>query len=150
VETTKGTFTIALDAENAPGTVNSFVNLARYHYFDGVAFHRIIPDFVVQGGDAVGDPPGTGGPGYEIQDELPAAVGDYVEGSVAMANSGPNTNGSQFFVWLGPNPLPGPSYSLFGKVTKGLDVVKKLEAVGTPEGTPKEDVEMTKVTITEK
>ena len=150
VETTKGTFTIALDTENAPGTVNNFVNLARYHYYDGVAFHRIIPEFVVQGGDAVGDPPGTGGPGYEIQDELPADVGEYVEGSVAMANSGPDTNGSQFFVWLGPNPLPGPNYSLFGQVTDGLDVVKKLEAVGTAgEGTPKEDVEITKVTITE-
>ena len=147
VETNKGTFTITLDAKQAPATVNNFVVLARYHYFDGVPFHRIIPGFVVQGGDPTGE--GGGGPGYVIKDELPDRVKDYTEGSVAMANGGPDTNGSQFFVWLGPNPLPGPSYSLFGKVTEGLDVVKKLEATGTPEGTPKEPSEMVKVTITE-
>ena len=147
VKTNKGTFTITLDPKKAPATVNNFVTLARYHFFDGVPFHRIIPGFVVQGGDPTGQ--GQGGPGYQIKDELPDSVKDYVEGSVAMANNGPDSNGSQFFVWLGPNPLPGPSYSLFGKVTEGLDVVKKLEATGTPEGTPKEPSEMVKVTITE-
>jgi cyclophilin family peptidyl-prolyl cis-trans isomerase len=136
VTTDVGEFRIELDAEAAPETVNSFVVLARYHYFDGVPFHRVIPDFVVQGGDPVGDPPGTGDPGYSLPDELPESVEDYVEGSVAMANSGPNTSGSQFFVWLGPNPLPGPNYSLFGQVVEGLDIVQLIEADGTAEGTP--------------
>ncbi len=123
-------------AEAAPLTVNNFVVLSRYHYFDGVAFHRVIPGFVVQGGDPVGPSPGQGGPGYSFADELPGAVEDYVEGSLAMANSGPGTNGSQFFVWLGPDPLPSPAYSLFGTVTEGLDVLRAIEADGTPEGTP--------------
>lgn len=136
VTTDVGEFTITLDAEAAPQTVNSFVVLSRYHYFDGVAFHRVIPGFVVQGGDANGDPPGTGDPGYSLPDELPADVADYVEGSVAMANSGPNTSGSQFFIWLGPQTLPGPDYSLFGQVTSGLDVVRLIEADGSAEGTP--------------
>jgi cyclophilin family peptidyl-prolyl cis-trans isomerase len=136
VTTDAGEFTIALDAAAAPETVNNFVVLSRYHFYDGVDFHRVIPDFVVQGGDAVGDPPGTGNPGYSIPDELPASVDEYVEGSVAMANSGPNTGGSQFFVWFGPTPLPAPDYSLFGQVTEGLDVVDAIRADGTPEGTP--------------
>lgn len=150
-DTTKGKFTVELDPKAAPGTVNNFVALARYHFYDGVTFHRIIPGFVVQGGDAVGNPPGTGGPGYEIADELPAA-GAYQLGSLAMANSGPNTNGSQFFVITGDQgaSLP-PSYSLFGKVTDGFDTtVKALEKVGTESGTPSETVKMNTVTITEK
>jgi cyclophilin family peptidyl-prolyl cis-trans isomerase len=136
VTTDVGEFTIELDAEAAPATVNNFVVLARYHYFDGVPFHRVIPDFVVQGGDAVGDPLGTGDPGYSIPDELPASVDEYQVGSVAMANSGPNTGGSQFFIWFGPNPLPAPDYSLFGQVTAGLDVADAIRADGTAEGTP--------------
>jgi len=148
VETDAGAFTVALDAQKAPKTVNNFVFLARYHFFDGVPFHRVIPGFVVQGGDAAkGD--GTGGPGYKFADELPKA-GEYQVGSLAMANSGPNTNGSQFFVITGPQGvgLP-PSYSLFGKVADGLDVVKKIEADGADSGTPKVVHKMTKVTITE-
>lgn len=149
VETDLGSFTIALDREKAPKTVNSFVFLARYRAYEGVPFHRVIPDFVVQGGDIeLGT--GSGGPGYEFADELPKA-GEYEVGSVAMANSGPNTNGSQFFVVTGPNgaSLP-PSYSLFGKVTDGLDVVKKIEADGDASGTPKVTHKIVKVTITEK
>jgi cyclophilin family peptidyl-prolyl cis-trans isomerase len=148
VATTKGTFTITLDPERAPKTVSNFVFLARNHYYDGITFHRIIPGFVVQGGDPEGT--GSGGPGYQFADELPKA-GEYKVGSVAMANSGPDTNGSQFFIVTGQQgvQLP-PSYSLFGQVTRGMDVVKKLEAVGTPgQGTPTEEVKMTKVTITE-
>ncbi|HVE46208.1 MAG TPA: peptidylprolyl isomerase, partial [Acidimicrobiales bacterium] len=136
VETDAGTFTITLDAKKAPKTVNNFVFLARYHFYDGVPFHRVIPGFVVQGGDAEkGD--GSGGPGYQFADELPKA-GEYEIGSLAMANSGPNTNGSQFFVITGPQGvgLP-PQYSLFAKVTEGLDVVKKIEADGTDQGAPK-------------
>jgi cyclophilin family peptidyl-prolyl cis-trans isomerase len=150
VTTDVGAFTIELDTEAAPETVNNFVVLSRYHFYDGVAFHRVIPGFVVQGGDAVGNPPGSGSPGYAFADELPASVDDYVAGSVAMANSGPDTNGSQFFVWLGPDPLPGPAYSLFGQVTEGLDVVREIEAGGGPDGTPMVPHAITAVEIVER
>ncbi|MGH9189416.1 MAG: peptidylprolyl isomerase [Acidimicrobiales bacterium] len=146
--TSKGTMTIALDAAAAPATVNNFVVLARYHYFDGVAFHRVIPGFVIQGGDPEGT--GRGGPGYKFADELPKP-GRYELGSLAMANSGPNTNGSQFFIISGPDGmrLP-PQYSLFGKVVAGLDVVAALDAVGSPgAGKPKETVTIETVTIAE-
>src|SRR3954453_5036193 len=145
--TTKGTMTIALDPLAAPKTVNNFVVLARYHYYDGIIFHRIIPGFVLQGGDPSGN--GTGGPGYKFEDELPKA-GPSEPGSLAMANAGPTPNGSQFFVISGPSGvgLP-PQYSLFGKVVKGLDVVEAIEATGTPSGKPKERVEIQSVTITE-
>ena len=147
VTTNKGAFTVALDPKRAPKTVNSFVFLAREKYYDGVVFHRIIPGFVVQGGDPTGS--GSGGPGYQFEDELPQA-GEYKIGSVAMANSGPNTNGSQFFVITGDQgvQLP-PNYSLFGQVTEGMETVKKLEAVGSQAGTPSEKVCMRSVTITE-
>ena len=146
--TSKGTMTIALDPVAAPRTVNNFVFLARYHYFDGVAFHRIIPGFVIQGGDPEGT--GRGGPGYRFADELPKP-GRYEVGSLAMANAGPDTNGSQFFIISGPDGvrLP-PQYSLFGKVVGGLDVVASLDAVGSPgAGTPKERVTIDSVTIAE-
>jgi peptidylprolyl isomerase/peptidyl-prolyl cis-trans isomerase B (cyclophilin B) len=132
----------------APKTVNSFVFLARYHYFDGIVFHRIIPGFVLQGGDPTGT--GTGGPGYKFADELPQA-GRYQVGSLAMANAGPNTNGSQFFVISGPDGvrLP-PQYALFGEAVSGLDVVEKINAVGTRSGAPKERVVIERVTIEEK
>lgn len=149
VKTTKGDFTITFDPKRAPKTVNNFVVLARHHFYDGIKFHRIIPGFVVQGGDPKGN--GSGGPGYQFADELPKQ-GDYKIGSLAMANSGPNTNGSQFFVITGPQgvSLP-PQYSLFGQVTAGMDVVKAIEKIGSPgEGTPKEEVKMQTVTITEK
>src|SRR5438045_6836725 len=114
IDTSKGTMTIALDAAAAPKTVNNFVVLSRYHYYDGVIFHRVIPGFMCQGGDPQGT--GTGGPGYKFEDELPAP-GRYELGSIAMANAGPNTNGSQFFIVSGPDGvrLP-PLHSLFGKV----------------------------------
>jgi peptidylprolyl isomerase/peptidyl-prolyl cis-trans isomerase B (cyclophilin B) len=151
VETSKGEFTVELFADQAPKTVNSFVFLARNHFFDGVAFHRIIPGFVVQGGDANGDPPGTGDPGYEFADELPTEGPPYYEiGSLAMANSGPNTNGSQFFVVTGDQGANLPaSYSLFGKVIDGMDVVEAIEATGTDGGTPTEETTITKVTVAE-
>jgi cyclophilin family peptidyl-prolyl cis-trans isomerase len=145
--TNKGTMTIALDAAAAPKTVNNFVFLSRYHYYDGVVFHRIIPGFMCQGGDPEGS--GRGGPGYRFEDELPAP-GRYEVGSLAMANAGPNTNGSQFFIVSGPDGvgLP-PSYSLFGKVVKGLDVVSAIESVGSRSGAPAEDVVIESVTVTE-
>lgn len=145
--TSKGTLTIALDPIAAPVTTNNFVFLARWHYFDGIAFHRVIPGFVLQGGDPTGT--GTGGPGYRFEDELPKP-GRYELGSLAMANAGPDTNGSQFFVISGPDgmALP-PKYSLFGKVISGLETVATIDALGTPGGKPKEDVTIVKVTITE-
>jgi cyclophilin family peptidyl-prolyl cis-trans isomerase len=147
METSKGSLTFALDAIGAPRTVNSFVFLARYHYFDGIAFHRIIPGFVIQGGDPTGN--GTGGPGYRFADELPKA-GRYEIGSLAMANAGPNTNGIQFFIISGPSgvALP-PLYALFGKAVTGLEVIPSLEKAGTSSGKPRERVEITSVTITE-
>ena len=139
--------TIALDPLAAPKTVNNFVFLARWHYYDGIVFHRIIPGFMLQGGDPEGT--GRGGPGYRFEDELPAP-GRYEIGSLAMANAGPDTNGSQFFIVSGPDgtALP-PSYSLFGKVVDGLDVVKAIEATGSRSGTPSERVVIESVTITE-
>jgi cyclophilin family peptidyl-prolyl cis-trans isomerase len=145
--TSKGTLTISLDPVAAPKTVNNFVVLARYHYYDGIVFHRVIPGFVLQGGDPEGT--GRGGPGYKFADELPKP-GRYELGSLAMANAGPNTNGSQFFVISGPDGmrLP-PQYSLFGKVVKGLDVVAAIDAIGTRSGSPTEKVTIESVTITE-
>jgi cyclophilin family peptidyl-prolyl cis-trans isomerase len=151
VETSQGDFTIELFADRAPKAVNNFVFLARNHFYEGVLFHRIIPGFVVQGGDANGDPPGTGDPGYSFGDELPADGPPFYEiGSLAMANSGPDTNGSQFFVVTGDNGASLPaSYTLFGKVTEGMDVVAAIEATGSEEGTPTEETTITSVTITE-
>ena len=150
VVTNKGEFTITLDPAKAPGAVNSFVNLARFKYFDGTECHRAIPNFVVQCGDPTAT--GSGGPGYKFADELPSD-GEYEIGSIAMANSGPDTNGSQFFVITGSDGagLP-PKYSLFGKVTEGLDVVAVLDSLGNPADNgvpPKEKIEITSITITE-
>ena len=143
-----GTMQIALDAKAAPMTANNFVFLARYHFFDGLTFHRVIPGFVVQGGDPQGT--GAGGPGYTFADELPAA-GAYKIGSLAMANSGPHTNGSQFFIVSGSSGvrLP-PQYSLFGKVVKGLDIVAQMESVETDRSDrPRTDVVIESITVTE-
>jgi peptidylprolyl isomerase len=148
IVTSLGALTVALDAAAAPKTVNNFVFLARYHYYDGVIFHRIIRGFMCQGGDPTGT--GRGGPGYRFDDELPQA-GRYEIGSLAMANAGPNTNGSQFFIVSGQSGvrLP-PQYSLFGKVVKGLDVVTQMEAVETDRSDkPRADVVIESVTITE-
>jgi cyclophilin family peptidyl-prolyl cis-trans isomerase len=146
METTLGTLVIALDAIKAPKTVNNFVFLALNHYYDGVIFHRIINGFMCQGGDPTGT--GTGGPGYKFADELPKP-GQYEIGSVAMANAGPNTNGSQFFIVSGRSGvgLP-PQYSLFGKVVKGLDVLETMQKVETDRSDrPREDVVINSVTI---
>lgn len=148
LDTSLGEIVIALDAIKAPQTVNNFVFLAAQHYYDGVIFHRIINGFMCQGGDPTGT--GRGGPGYKFSDELPRA-GEYQIGSVAMANAGPNTNGSQFFIVSGRDGmgLP-PSYSLFAQVVKGLDVVEQMQRVPTGGGDkPKEDVVIRSVSITE-
>ena len=146
IDTSMGEMVVALDPIKAPKTVNNFVFLALNHYYEGVIFHRVIKGFVLQGGDPEGS--GRGGPGYRFEDELPKA-GQYQIGSLAMANAGPNTNGSQFFVISGPDGvrLP-PAYSLFGQVVKGLDVVEAIQSVPTGGGDrPKTDVVINSVTI---
>ncbi len=156
VETDIGSFTVDLDRTKAPKTVNNFVFLARHKAYDGVPFHRVIQDFVVQGGD-VAFQNGTGDAGYKFGDELPKPE-EYEEGSVAMANSGPNTNGSQFYIVTSAKgaetlvqAVGGEAkYSLFGKVSDGFDVVKKIEADGSQAGEPKVVHKIVKVTITEK
>jgi peptidylprolyl isomerase len=148
MSTSLGELVIALDAGQAPKTVNNFVFLAREGYYDGVVFHRVISGFVVQGGDPTGT--GRGGPGYRFEDELPRR-GQYELGSLAMANAGPNTNGSQFFIISGPSGvgLP-PQYSLFGKVVKGLDIVDQMEKVPTgPGDKPVDDLVIHSVTVSE-
>jgi cyclophilin family peptidyl-prolyl cis-trans isomerase len=151
VTTNMGTYSAVLDAAKAPGTVNNFVSLARNKYFDGITCHRAIPGFMIQCGDPTAT--GNGGPGYEFADELPAA-GEYKIGSLAMANSGPNTNGSQFFVISGDQgvSLP-PSYTLFGQVTEGLDsTVVALDAAGNPSSNgmpPLKEIKIESITITE-
>ncbi len=148
MDTSLGEIVIALDPVKAPQTVNNFVFLALNHYYDGVIFHRIINGFVCQGGDPTGT--GRGGPGYQFADELPKA-GQYQVGSVAMANAGPDTNGSQFFLISGPDGarLP-PQYSLFGHIVKGLDVLDQMQRVSTGRGDrPHEDVVINSVSITE-
>ncbi|HSZ37205.1 MAG TPA: peptidylprolyl isomerase [Acidimicrobiales bacterium] len=153
VKTDVGTFVIALDAKDAPQTVNNFVFLAQHHFFDCVIFHRVIPRFVDQTGDPTGT--GTGGPGYTIPDELPAkasnSANQYPLGSVAMANSGtPDSGGSQWFIVAGTQgeSLPN-SYSLFGSVASGMSVVEKINAQGSVSGVPPDVTHrMLKVTIT--
>ena len=125
ITTDKGVIEFDLYADKAPKAVSNFVYLTEQNYYNGLTFHRVVPGFVVQGGDPVGD--GTGGPGYEFADEK--VIGDYLEGTVAMANAGPDTNGSQFFICLKDQPSLPKDYSLFGQVTKGMDVVSKI-AVG--------------------
>ena len=147
ISTPKGEILMDLDPALAPTTVNHFVVQARAGFYDGLTFHRVVPGFVVQGGDPDGT--GRGGPGYKFADELPRP-GQYEIGSVAMANAGPNTNGSQFFLISGPNgaALP-PAYSLFGKIVKGLDVLDAMQNVPTGGGDrPKQDVVINSVTIT--
>jgi cyclophilin family peptidyl-prolyl cis-trans isomerase len=146
METSMGTLVIALDAINAPITVNNFVFLAGYHYYEGVIFHRIINGFVCQGGDPTGT--GRGGPGYRFVDE--PVKQRYQLGSLAMANAGPNTNGSQFFLISGPSGvgLP-PQYNHFGQVVKGLEIVDAMQKVDTDRNDrPREDVVINSVTIT--
>ena len=125
VKTTKGDIEFELYADKAPKTVSNFVYLSEKGYYNGLTFHRVVPEFVIQGGDPKGN--GTGGPGYKFPDE--PVVGEYKKGTVAMANSGPDTNGSQFFICLEDLPSLPKNYNLFGQVTAGLDVISQI-AVG--------------------
>ncbi len=144
--TNHGEIVIALDAERSPTTVNNFVTLARDGFYDGVIFHRVIANFMIQGGDPTGT--GRGGPGYKFRDELDGP-GTYSRGTVAMANAGPNTNGSQFFIVHADYPLPH-NYTIFGQVTDGLDTVDSIAATATDRSDrPHEDVVIESVTISE-
>lgn len=125
--TSKGEIVFTLDAAQAPLAVSNFVYLANQGYYNGLTWHRVVPGFVVQGGDPLGT--GTGGPGYKFPDET--VTGEYTAGTVAMANSGPNTNGSQFFIVLEDQPTLPKSYTIFGRVTSGLDVVRKITQTDT-------------------
>jgi len=125
ISTDKGDIVFELYADDAPKTVSNFIYLANAGFYNGLTFHRVEPGFVIQGGDPNGD--GTGGPGYTFEDET--VTKDYTEGTVAMANAGPNTNGSQFFIMLADNTGLPKNYTIFGKVISGMDVVKAI-AVG--------------------
>jgi len=152
VKTSKGEFTIELFAKDAPVTVNNFVFLAKQKYFEGIVFHRIIPGYIIQTGDPTGT--GRGGPGYTFEDEL-GGPHQYDTGIVAMANAGPNTNGSQFFICTGEasqalNQIP--NYTIFGKIKSGMETVLAVDAVPVagPNGdTPQETVRIESVTIQE-
>ena len=155
VDTNCDAFTITLDPAQAPQTVNSFVTLARQGFYDGLPFHRVVEDFVVQGGDPKGD--GTGGPGYTLPDEPPAD--GYRKGSVAMATSGPGTSGSQFFVVssaAGARNLGGPPYlySILGEVTSGIGTIDKMDRLASTQAdgadqSPKRPIVITSITIVE-
>ncbi len=124
ISTAKGDIVMELDPQLAPKTVNNFVALARSGYYNGLTFHRVVPDFVIQGGCPEGT--GRGGPGYQFEDE--PVKGDYIEGAVAMANAGPNTNGSQFFICTVDDRFKlEKKYNLFGYVMKGMSVAKQIK-----------------------
>jgi peptidyl-prolyl cis-trans isomerase B (cyclophilin B) len=153
--TSCGSLEITVDPEVAPETVNSFVFLAEQGFFDGTVSHRVLPGFMMQAGDPTAT--GIGGPGYTIPDELPQSGAQYQRGVVAMANAGPNTSGSQFFVLFGPADWLPPSYSIFGQVTSGLETLDAIEQIplgqspssadGQP-STPLESLYIESVTVT--
>jgi cyclophilin family peptidyl-prolyl cis-trans isomerase len=145
IQTNKGTIEVELFDEDAPKTVENFMKLARDGFYDGVIFHRVIPDFMIQGGDPTGT--GSGGPGYKFEDEF--NDNKVVRGALAMANAGPNTNGSQFFIVTAEaTPWLDGKHTVFGRVTSGMDVVDAIEAVETDaRDKPLEDVRMESVSV---
>jgi len=124
LKTEKGDIKVQLFADKAPKTVNNFVFLARQGYYDNTTFHRVLKDFMAQGGDPTGT--GGGGPGYRFEDEIDPSLKFDDGGYLAMANAGPNTNGSQFFITFAPTPWLDGNHTIFGKVVEGMDVVKSL------------------------
>jgi cyclophilin family peptidyl-prolyl cis-trans isomerase len=154
LETSCGSFTVRLDQKAAPNTAASFASLARKGFYDGTVFHRIVPGFVIQGGDPTGT--GTGGPGYSVVDEPPADA-SYTRGVVAMAKTGDEpsgTAGSQFYVVTGQDAGLPAEYALLGKVVKGMDVAMRIDSLGDPQsggaGTPLQTVVIEKATLKER
>ncbi|MFP3913757.1 MAG: peptidylprolyl isomerase [Actinomycetota bacterium] len=145
ITTNLGQITIEFDPARAPLAVNNFVHLARDGFYDDVIFHRVVPGFVIQGGDPTGT--GRGGPGYKFRDEL-EGEGRYTRGTVAMANAGPNTNGSQFFICLNDVDLPH-SYTIFGRVTEGMETVDAVAALPRSGEKPTQDAVIQSVEIRE-
>ncbi|MCC5874672.1 MAG: peptidylprolyl isomerase [Candidatus Sumerlaeia bacterium] len=146
METTKGTMKIELFDELVPKTTDNFKKLIGQGFYDGLVFHRVIKDFMIQGGCPKGT--GTGGPGYKFADEFHKDLRHTEPGILSMANSGPNTNGSQFFITTVPCPWLDNKHAVFGKVIEGLDVLKAIEQAPTgPGDRPREDIIMKKVTV---
>jgi cyclophilin family peptidyl-prolyl cis-trans isomerase len=145
-ETSMGNFKIELFEQQAPKTVGNFVQLAEKNFYDGVIFHRVIDGFMIQGGDPTGT--GRGGPGYQFPDEFHPTLKHNSEGILSMANAGPNTNGSQFFITLAPTPHLDNRHAVFGKVVEGMDIVRKIGKTPTKAGDrPVTDVVMKSVRI---
>ena len=140
-----GEFTVELFAQDAPITVDNFVKLARDGFYDGVTFHRVIPGFMAQGGDPRGN--GTGGPGYSYDGEFDPSVKHDRPGLLSMANRGPGTDGSQFFLTFVPTPWLDGKHTIFGDVVEGMEAVKSLEERGSQGGEPSEPLAITRATI---
>jgi cyclophilin family peptidyl-prolyl cis-trans isomerase len=146
IETSMGTIVIELYKDEAPKTVENFVKLATQGFYDGIIFHRVIPNFMVQTGDPTGT--GMGGPGYTFEDELSPNLHHDSPGVVSMANSGPDTNGSQFFITAVPTPWLDGKHAIFGRVAEGQSVVEQIVAVPRDgNDKPLQPITMTKVTI---
>lgn len=146
IQTNLGTFTVELFEDRAPKTTKNFVDLAEKGFYDGVIFHRVIKRFMIQGGDPKGT--GTGGPGYTIPDEFHPKLRHDAPGVLSMANSGPNTGGSQFFITLAATPWLDDKHAVFGKVTEGMDVVKTIGGTPTgPQDRPRETVKIERIAI---
>lgn len=145
-ETSKGNFRIELFEDKAPITTKNFITLVNKGFYNGLIFHRVIDGFMIQGGDPSGN--GTGGPGYRIADEFHPSLRHSAEGILSMANAGPNTGGSQFFITLKATPWLDNKHAVFGKVTEGMDVVRAIGKVKTnAQDKPVEDVVIRKITI---
>ncbi|MBI4313753.1 MAG: peptidylprolyl isomerase [Candidatus Omnitrophica bacterium] len=148
IETNKGTIVVGLFQDKAPKTVENFLTLTKKGFYNGIIFHRVIPGFMIQTGDPTGT--GMGGPGYKFEDEFSPALKHEGPGVLSMANSGPNTNGSQFFITLAATPWLDGKHSVFGKVVKGQDVVEAIAAAPRdPQDKPLTPIQMTSVTVTE-
>jgi peptidyl-prolyl cis-trans isomerase A (cyclophilin A) len=148
VQTNQGTFKLELFDEQAPKTAGNFADLIEKGFYDGIIFHRVIDGFMIQGGCPMGR--GTGGPGYNIDDEFGPGLAHESEGILSMANAGPNTGGSQFFITLAATPWLDGKHAIFGKVIEGMDVVRAIGKTDTlPGDRPREDIVMEKVTLSE-
>ena len=144
--TNKGVFVAQMFEEKAPNTTKNFIELTEKGFYDGIIFHRVIDGFMIQGGDPTGT--GRGGPGYRIKDEFGKGLAHDSEGILSMANAGPNTGGSQFFITLAPTPWLDGHHAIFGKIVKGMDVVREIGSVATNfQDRPLDPVVMEKVEV---